>query len=479
MTRDSSERRRGAAELRLPTARLTLIRIWSVVGSIVIAATILNVLGVLSPVIEFLAVGSLIAFVESPIVNGLEHRGVPRGLGALIGLIVVIAVIACVVMVVVPMFFEQCLEILSNLPEQLRDFGTLITTALQRFRSFSQGSWALDVDSLFASLANIVQTYGKQIADDLGKGMFPFISALASQFFIVFLGLVLAYWLACDYPRIHREISTIVGEEKETSYRFMVAILSRSIGGYMRGMVITSIVGGFLAFVGFVLIGHPYASLMGVLTGIMHLVPVVGPWVSAAAATILAFFINPFLALWTLLVTVIAQNITDNVVSPKVMQSAVQVHPAMSLAALVVGSALMGPLGMVVAIPLCAALKGLFIFYFENDTNRQIVSYDGALFKGTPFVDAEGLPVAAFDALGDDKFASDSEIIKDDFMPDAQAKPRPDFDNPWSALSILQTGPRPSQTGIFRMPRSAESQDTDESAQKCDSSPSDNNEEDE
>ena len=479
MTRDSSERRRETAELRLPTARLTLIRIWSVVGAIVIAATILNVLGVLSPVIEFLAVGSLIAFVESPIVNGLEHRGVPRGLGALIGLIVVIAVIACVVMVVVPMFFEQCLEILSNLPEQLRDFGTLITTALQRFRSFSQGSWALDVDSLFASLANIVQTYGKQIAGDLGKGMFPFISALASQFFIVFLGLVLAYWLACDYPRIHREISTIVGEEKETSYRFMVAILSRSIGGYMRGMVITSIVGGFLAFVGFVLIGHPYASLMGVLTGIMHLVPVVGPWVSAAAATILAFFINPFLALWTLLVTVVAQNITDNVVSPKVMQSAVQVHPAMSLAALVVGSALMGPLGMVVAIPLCAALKGLFIFYFENDTNRQIVSYDGALFKGTPFVDAEGLPVAAVDALGDDKFASDSEIIKDDFMPDAQAKPRPDLDNPWSALSILQTGPRPSQTGIFRMPRAAESRGADESAQKCDSSRSDNNEDDE
>lgn len=293
MARDTSARRREAAELRLPTARLTLIRIWSVVGAIVIAATVLNVLGVLSPVIEFLAVGSLIAFVESPIVNGLEHRGVPRGLGALIGLIVVIAIIACVVMVVVPMFFEQCLEILSNLPAQLRELGTLITSALQRFRSFSQGSWSLDIDSVFASLANIVQVYGKQIAGDLGKGMLPFITAIASQFFVVFLGLVLAYWLACDYPRIHREVSTVVGEEKETSYRFMVAILSRSIGGYMRGMVITSIVGGFLAFMGFLLIGHPYASLMGVLTGIMHLVPVVGPWVSAAASTILAFFYQP------------------------------------------------------------------------------------------------------------------------------------------------------------------------------------------
>ena len=196
MARDTSARRRQAAELRLPTARLTLIRIWSVVGAIVIAATVLNVLGVLSPVIEFLAVGSLIAFVESPIVNGLEHRGVPRGLGALIGLIVVIAIIACVVMVVVPMFFEQCLEILSNLPAQLRELGTLITSALQRFRSFSQGSWALDIDSVFASLANIVQVYGKQIAGDLGKGMLPFITAIASQFFVVFFGLG-ARLLAC------------------------------------------------------------------------------------------------------------------------------------------------------------------------------------------------------------------------------------------------------------------------------------------
>ena len=63
------------------------------------------------------------------------------------------------------------------------------------------------------------------------------------------------------------------------------------------------------------------------------------------------------LALWTLVVTMVAQNVTDNVISPKVMQSSVQVHPIMSLTALVIGSALMGPIGMIIAIPLCAALK--------------------------------------------------------------------------------------------------------------------------
>lgn len=240
-----------------------------------------------------------------------------------------------------------------------------------------------------------------------------------------FLGLVLAYWLACDYPRMHHEVCTIIGQEKETSYRFMVAILSRSVGGYMRGMVVTSICGGFLAFIGFTLIGHPYAALMAIFTGIMHLVPVVGPWVSAAIATVLGFMFSPMLALWTLIVTMVAQNVTDNVISPKVMQSSVQVHPVMSLTALVIGSALMGPIGMIIAIPLCAALKGIFVYYFENETGRQLVAYDGAVFKGTPYRDAEGNPVAAYDALGDDTFIYESELIGNETAPEAQAMPSP------------------------------------------------------
>ena len=297
MVRDTSARRRQTAELRLPTARLTLIRIWSVVVRSLSPQRFSMSWASFLPLSSFWPSARL-SLLLSRLSSTAWNIGAFHAADCSYRLNpVVIAIIACVVMVVVPMFLGNYLEILSNLPAQLRELGTLITSALQRFRSFSQGSWALDIDSVFASLANIVQVYGKQIAGDLGKGMLPFITAIASQFFVVFLGLVLAYWLACDYPRIHREISTIVGEEKETSYRFMVAIFSRSIGGYMRGMVITSIVGGFLAFMGFLLIGHPYASLMGVLTGIKHLVPVVGPWVSAAAATILAFLSTTFLAL--------------------------------------------------------------------------------------------------------------------------------------------------------------------------------------
>lgn len=442
-------------------ARTAAFRVWTVVGLIVIGIALLNVFGVLAPVIEFLAVGSLIAFVASPIVNSLEHRGVSRGIGSLVGLVVVLAVIACVVMVIVPIFTEQVMEILTRLPGQLRMLGDLVSQIAHDFKALSQGTWASDIDTMLSSLADAASRFVTQLAGDVGKGMVPFISQFASQIFVVFLALVLAYWLARDYPVIHREIGTIVGEDRETSYRFMIAILSSSVGGYMRGMIITSFVGGLLAFIGFVVIGHPYAALMGVVTGLFHLIPVIGPCFSSVIACLLAFFTAPMLALWTLIVTVVAQNVTDNIVSPKVMQSAVQVHPAMSLTALVVGSSLMGALGMVVAIPLCAALKGLFVFYFEKETKRQLVAYDGAIFKGTPFRNEQGEPVPAFDALGDDRFVVDSELIDTDSVPEATALPKPELDNPWARLASLQ----PGATGVFRNPFA---QDTSDDAEQDD-----------
>lgn len=436
------------------------LRVWIVVGAIIIGTAALNVLDVLAPVIEFFAVGSLVAFVAAPIVNGLEARGVSRSAGGLVGLAVVIAVIVLILMIVAPLIFSQLLELFSRVPQQLRDLGDWLGTLTGDFKFLAEYSWASQLGTVFDTVADNAARYAATVAGDLGRGVIPFISSVGSQLFIVFLGLVLAYWLVCDYPRIHREIGTIVGEGHEMSYRFMVAILSRSVGGYMRGTIITSAIDGALSFVGFLLIGHPYALLMGVLTALFHLIPVVGPVISSAFATLVALFYSPALAIWTLIICMVAQNITDNVLSPRIMQSAVSVHPAMSLVAIVVGSALMGPLGMVVAIPLCAALKGLFIFYFEKQTKRQIVSWDGAVFQGQPFHDEAGDPVPAYDALGNDSFVSDSQLISDEAAPSAEAEPKPpELENPWANLMALNNL-QARGTSVFRNPFASENDDS-------------------
>ena len=443
---------------------IAALRIWSIVGLIVIGVTVLNLMGVLAPVIEFFAVGAVIAFVMAPIVNFLEHHGVPRGLGSLIALVVVVAALVGIILVLAPILMGQFMEVLDRLPFQLRFGAESLNGLVSHFKTLKNSPLKDYLDDNLPSIVSMASRSVSQLAAEIGRGVFPFISNAASQLFVIFLGLVLAYWLACDYPRMHREVCTIIGQEKETSYRFMVAILSRSVGGYMRGMIITSICGGIFAYIGFLIIGHPYAPLMAIFTGILHLVPVVGPWISSAIATVLAFMFSPMLALWTLVVTMVAQNVTDNVVSPKVMQSSVQVHPAMSLTALVIGSALMGPIGMVIAIPLCAALKGIFVFYFEKETGRQIVAYDGAVFKGTPFLDGDGRPVPAYDALGDDTFVYESEIIRDESAPEGSAVPKPELDNPWLKLAGIQ----PGSTGMFKNPFAHDDSDEEDDGSASD-----------
>ncbi len=95
----------------------------------------------------------------------------------------------------------------------------------------------------------------------------------------------------------------------------------------------------------------------------------------------------------------------------------------MNLAALVVGSTLMGPLGMVIAIPLCAALKGLFVFYFEKETGvPRFLRWRHLPGNAVPRRD--GAPVPAFDALGDDSFVAESELISDDVTLTGEAVPR-------------------------------------------------------
>lgn len=429
-------------EDRYRSTKLWALRLGIAVAAIVIAAVVLNVLGVLAPVIEFLAVGSLVAFIAAPVVNFLEHRRVPRGLGAFAGLLLVIAVVVLVIAVILPTFTAQIMEILTRLPANLRSLQGWLNTMASSFNALADSEWRDQINVGLDSLTRFATDYVGDIAGDIGQGVMPLIGNFASTLFICFLGLVLAYWLARDYPRIHNEICTILGDDKEEDYRLMIAILSRSVGGYMRSMCITSVINGVLVGVGLVLCGHPYAVLMGVLTGVLHLIPVVGPWISAAIATLIALFVNPIMAFWTLVITMVAQNITDNVISPKIMQSTVSVHPVMSLTAIIVGSALLGPLGMVIAIPLSAALKGLFIYYFESRTGRQLVSYEGAIFQGTPYLDASGHPVSAFDALGDDSFAT-SELISKESVPDAQAAPKPDPDDTlaWSVFPGAQFNP--------------------------------------
>lgn len=384
---------------------------WAIVGAIVVFLLAVRGLAVVGQAVELLLIGIIAGFICSPITNWLEDRHVPRGLAALLALLVVVACAVALVAIFVGPFARELMDLLRSVPS----YFTRVEDALGTFWATIGSSSSSNVQSTVNALVQVLTEAGSGIASDLARnlstGLVTNLADLAGHFVTFFLGLILAYWFALDYPKIMHELAIIAGPEHDEDMVLTFAVLSRSMGGYMRGTLITSVADGLMVAVGLALLGHPYAGLLGIATFVLHFVPVIGPFLSSVSAVLLGLFVSPVTAFWTLVITVVAQNVTDNVLSPLVMRSSIKIHPALSLLGIIIGGALGGAVGMLLAVPLTAAIKGLFVYHFESLTGRQLVSKGGALFGSTPFNYPDGRPQPTFDALDDDTFIARSRLL--------------------------------------------------------------------
>lgn len=394
------------------------VQAWALVGIAIVVYIALRVIGVIWPAIELLLAGVVMGFIMSPLTNLLEDHGVPRAAGSLISLVVLVAVVALFFIFLAPPFVSQLAQMLGEVPAYVLRVREATGQFWENYGSSGTEEVRQVVDSLLDTVSSVGLEASSELAERLSNGLVSSAVSLVNGTVTIFLGLVVAFWLAKDYPVIVREFRVCAGPGHERSLTVLLAIMSRSMGGYLRGTVATSVFDGLLSFVLFAASGHPYAGLCAIIVGVFHFVPVIGSWVAVFFASALALFSSPMLALVTLLGSVVVQNVTDNIVSPLVMRSAVQIHPALSLLGLIIGSCLGGVLGMVLAVPLTAAIKSVFVYYFEQESGRQLVSYDGALFQGTPFRNASGDIEPAFDALDDGDFFSDTRLVD---QPPAQA----------------------------------------------------------
>ncbi len=400
----------GGREERILRWRPRLLAVWTVVGVFAALWLTLGALGFVQQALQLILVGGVAGFICSPLTNRLEDRGVPRGVAAFASLLVFLVAVVVLVTVIGGPLMQELMVLLRNTPAYIQQ----AQAALNEFWKTYGESADPRVQAAVNSVANAASSMGSSMASDLARqissGLMANLTGMVESFTTVFLGLVLAYWVAKDYPLMARELAAIVGPAHSRDVTLLLAVLSRSTGGYMYGTLITSIANGVMLAAGLAVAGHPYAALLGALTFVAHFVPVIGPALSCIVSVLLALFVGPGVAVATLVIAMVAQNVADNVLSPLVMQRAVQIHPALSLVGIIVGGCLGGALGMVLAVPLTAALRGTFVYFFEARTGRQIVSETGALFRGTAYRAADGSPLPELDALDDPDFFKGSRL---------------------------------------------------------------------
>jgi predicted PurR-regulated permease PerM len=159
----------------------------------------------------------------------------------------------------------------------------------------------------------------------------------------------------------------IIPRESRVAWRRMFRLLGDRLGGWLIGTLISVVIIGAVSVIAFMLLGVPYPLLLGVLIGVLEIIPLVGPWIGGLIAVLVTLFHDPGLALWVALVVVAIQELEGNVIHPMVMRGAVAVHPFVTLLALLLFGSVFGLLGAVLALPLVLAVQTMVqVLWVEN-----------------------------------------------------------------------------------------------------------------
>ncbi|WP_242370118.1 AI-2E family transporter [Adlercreutzia muris] len=393
---------------RQAKARIRFLDLWSVIAAIGLLGGIVWLMGILSVPVAILIWTLIIVFCLRGIVNGLERVHVNRAIGTTVAYVVMALVIAVVgFLLFSPMFGlnAQFNDLLTSMPHYVDAVIAWGNDIYVRYAPVFEDD---TVKNLIAEAQKAAASWAAGIAQGSANGVVAFGTTLANGLMAFGFGLVIAFWVLMELPAIGRETRRLIGPKHAGDAEFFHATFTRVMGGYIKGTLFQCAIIGVGCGVLFGFIGVPNAAVLGLITGVMNIIPIIGPWIGGALAAIVAIFSGPMTAAIALIGTIVIQQLVYTFISPKIMANSVDIHPALTLFALMVGSALGGAMsgllgslvGMLASIPLVAVAKSVFVYYFEKRTGRHLVAEDGVFFKGTPANAEEVNPIADATAPG-------------------------------------------------------------------------------
>lgn len=379
-------------------ARRRFLNVWTIVGAIALTWVVVQLLNILSVPVAIVIWTTIIVFVQRGTVNKLEEIGINRTVGTAIGYVIMFAVLALVAFLLFSPgvgMNTQFANLIENVPVYVQGISDWANDMYARY------AYMLEDESVRAFVSD-VQASAMEWAGDFAKnsasGAIAFGTGLANAFMAIGFALVVAFWILMQLPQLGRECKRLVGDTHAEDLEMLHITFTRVMGGYIKGTLLQCAIIGVACGILFAVLGIPNSMALGGITGILNIIPIIGPWLGGGLAAIVGIFVSPLVAAIAILGTIVIQQFVYTFISPKIMSDSVDIHPALTLIALMAGSALGGAMGglpgslvgMLASIPAVAVAKSVFVYYFEKRTGRRLVSKDGVFFLGTPSSSEDG-----------------------------------------------------------------------------------------
>lgn len=297
--------------------------------------------------LPFLIAGILF-YLFRPLTGLLEHWRVPRKVAILVIFLIVIGIVTLIVRLFGPIIQTQFVRLVDNIPDMV--------SAVQEGISYWQQNQELipqyvkdAIDNLGNKLQEIFAATGTFVGNALSS-LFGFIFSLVVVPFILF-------YLLSDKEKFAPNVTRFFPDSKEDEIRSVLRDMDKALASYIQGQLIVSTCVGIMLLIGYLVIGLDYALLLSLFAMATNVIPFLGPFLAVIPAIIVAFFQAPIMALYVVIIMIVAQQIESNLVSPQVMGRALNIHPLTIILLILVGGNLAGVLGMILIIPTYAVAK--------------------------------------------------------------------------------------------------------------------------
>ncbi|MDJ1649629.1 MULTISPECIES: AI-2E family transporter [Gordonibacter] len=383
-------------------ARRRFLLVWTAVGGILLTGVFIYLLNLLSVPVGIIVWSTVIVFCLRGPVNKLEKIGVNRAVGTTVAYVLMFVVLGLVCLLLFSPAFGlggQFTSLIESIPAYVQTITTWGNNLYSQYADILKNDvvqqWMNDA---LAALGNWASTFAREGA----SSVVAIGTTVVNSFVAIGFALVVAFWILMELPALGRECRRLCSPRRQEDLDMLHVTFTRVMGGYIKGTLLQCAVIGLACGVLFGVTGIPNYAALGGIAGLLNIIPIIGPWLGGALAAIVGVFVNPIVGLIALLGTIAIQQIVYTFISPKIMANSVDVHPALTLIALMAGSAIGGAMsgltgslvGMLASIPAVAVAKSVFVHYFEKHTGRQLVAKDGVFFKGTPASDEAVVPIA-------------------------------------------------------------------------------------
>ena len=291
-----------------------------------------------------------------PAVDRMAARGVRRGLATAVVFLGIVVGVAGFFTLLGSMLADQIITMVENFPQYL---DSVIRWSNDTFRTRLS---RLEIqDSLVRS------DWLRKYVQNSAGGVLDVSAQVLGGVFKTLTVLLFSFYFAADGPRLRRALCSVLPPAKQGEVLRAWDIAVAKTGGYIYSRGLMALISGGSHYVLLEILGVPYAPALAVWVGLVsQFIPTIGTYLAGALPMLLAFTVNPWYALWVLGFVVVYQQFENYILQPRITARTVDIHPAVAFGSVVAGTALLGAVGALIAIPATATLQAFLGAYVKR-----------------------------------------------------------------------------------------------------------------